>query len=71
MILSRHDGIHQGQVEASRGRDPGEPTCLGVGRPGLEWKQKRNKSVSRPDPNDKIHPWNALVIKMAPHFEVG
>lgn len=56
MILSRHDGIHQSQVEAGGGRDPGKPTRPGVGKPGLEWKQDRDKPVSRAHSNDKIHP---------------
>lgn len=43
MILSRHDGIHQGQVEAGGGRAPGKPTSPGVGKPGCEQKQKRNE----------------------------
>lgn len=67
MILSRHDGIHQGQVEASGRGVLREPACPGVGKHGPEQKQKRNKSVSRPDPNDAIHPGNVLMKKPAPH----
>lgn len=46
---------------------PREPACPGVGKHGPEQKQKRNKSVSRPDPNDAIHPGNVLMKKPAPH----
>lgn len=49
MILSRHDGIHQGQVEASGGRELGKPTSLGRER-------QRNKAVSRSDPHDSDPP---------------
>lgn len=68
MILSRHDGIHQGQVEVRGEGNPGKPTCLGVGKPGREQKQKRKKSASRSDPNYKIHPGNVLVTKLASHW---
>lgn len=51
--------------------NPGKPTRPGVGMPGHEQKQKRNKLVSRPDPNDKIYPAYVLVTKPDPHWEVG
>ena len=46
-------------------------TRPGVGKPGRERKQKRNKPVSRPDPNDKIHPWNVLGDKAGPTLGGG
>lgn len=46
---------------------PHSPGGCRVGRPGREQKQKGNKLVSRPDPNDKIPPGNELVTKPAPN----
>lgn len=37
MILNRHDGIHQGQVEASGGEDPGKPTLPRGVQGGKAW----------------------------------
>lgn len=52
------------------GRDPGKPTCPGVGRPGRGRTLERTKLVSGPDPSEKIRPQNEQVPKVAPRCKV-
>lgn len=45
------------------------PHALGVEKPSPEQKQKRTKPVSRPDPNDRIHPSECAGDKDSPSLQ--